>query len=1034
MHDDRSILEGRLARVLRDRLRPAAARVLAPLELTAWHVEGGGGEPVPPADALSPAVAALYAPFAVGEAWGPAWGTTWFRLRARVPDAAHHRPGHRLELVVDLGWRNDSSGFQAEGLVYRPDGVTVKGLNPRNQWIPVTGEPGAEIDLYLEAAANPQVFDRDDRAFWPTDLGEKSTAGAEPRYRLRRADLVVIDETVEALVTDLEFLGELMAALPEGDTRRWTVLRAVDRALDLIDPDDVAGTAAAARAALAGVLGAPAAASAHRVSAVGHAHIDSAWLWPIRETVRKVARTTANVLNLMESRPELVFAMSSAQQWQWLRDDRPELFERLRARALEGRVVPVGGMWVESDTTMVGGEAMVRQFLEGTRFFEAELGIRSRVVWLPDSFGYSAALPQIVRLAGFEYFLTQKISWNQVNVFPHHTFSWVGIDGTEVFTHFPPADTYNGDVSPAELLHAASNYREKGSGSRSLLPFGFGDGGGGPVREMLDRAQRSADVEGLPRVRIETPEEFFDTARAELPSPARWFGELYLELHRGTLTSQAAMKRGNRRSEHLLREAELWAATAAVRTGLPYPVAALREAWQTVLLQQFHDILPGSSIAWVHREARERYAEVAAVLEGVIATSLEALANETPEEQIDGAHPGSTPVVFNPRPHAVDGVPAGGAAVPQRAHDDARVSAASDAWGWILENDLVRVRIDASGSIVSVVTLADGREAIAPGGRANLLQLHDDKPVQWDAWDLDSYYRNTVRDLDLLDGVELDGGSPQAPGAHATVRVRRSFGASTVEQEITLRAGSADIELVTRLDWQEREKILKLAFPIDVHAERARFETQFGHLARPIHENTSWDAARFEVAAHRWVHLGEPIGVALANDATYGHEVRRVARAGGGMAAVVRVSLLRAPLYPDPETDLGRHEFRHTLVPSATIADAVRAGYDLNLPLRAVGSAAIAPLVALAGDETLRIEAVKLADDGSGDVIVRLYESLGTGGRARVVPGFAAMGMSEQDLLERPIGGLTLDREPALEGDYVTLRPFQIVTLRIGRA
>ncbi|WP_382310082.1 alpha-mannosidase [Herbiconiux sp. UC225_62] len=1028
MHDDRSILEGRLARVLRDRLRPAATTVLAPLELTAWHVVGGRGEPVPPAEALSPTAATRFEPFAAGDSWGPAWGTSWFRLRGRVPDAAPLPPGHRLELVVDLGWRNDSSGFQAEGLVYRPDGVAVKGLNPRNQWIPVTEGPGAEIDLYLEAAANPQVFDRDDRAFWPTELGEKATAGAEPRYRLRRADLVVVDETVESLVTDLEFLGELMAALPEGDTRRWTVLRAVDGALDLIDPDDVAGTAGAARAALSGVLEAPAAASAHRVSAVGHAHIDSAWLWPTRETVRKVARTTANVLNLMESRPELVFAMSSAQQWQWLRDDRPELFDRLRARALEGRVVPVGGMWVESDTTMVGGEAMVRQFLEGTRFFEAELGLRSRVVWLPDSFGYSAALPQIVRLAGFDYFLTQKISWNQVNVFPHHTFSWVGIDGTEVFTHFPPADTYNGDVSPAELLHAASNYREKGSGSRSLLPFGFGDGGGGPVREMLDRAQRSTDVEGLPRVRIETPEEFFDAARAELPSPARWFGELYLELHRGTLTSQAAMKSGNRRSEHLLREAELWAATASVRVGLPYPADTLREAWQTVLLQQFHDILPGSSIAWVHREARERYAEVAEVLEGVIAASLEALAS-APEVGTDGAT-----VVFNPRPHAVDGVPAGGAGVPQAAPDDARVVAASDAPGWVLENGLARVRLDATGSIVSVVTLADGRESIAPGSRANLLQLHDDKPVQWDAWDLDGYYRNTVHDLDAVDAVELDGGSPESPSVRASVRVRRSFGRSTVEQEVTLRSGSSSVELVTRIDWQEREKILKLAFPVDVHAERARFETQFGHLARPIHENTSWDAARFEVAAHRWVHVGEPIGVALANDATYGHEVRRVARAGGGMAAVVRVSLLRAPLYPDPETDLGRHEFRHTLVPSATVADAVRAGYDLNLPLRVAGAAPVAPLVALDGDESLRIEAVKLAGDGSGDVIVRLYESLGTGGTARVLPGFAATGMEEQDLLERPVGGLTLEREPALEGDSVTLRPFQIVTLRIGRA
>src|SRR5690606_10952090 len=326
-----------------------------------------------------------------------------------------------------------------------------------------------------------------------------------------------------------------------------------------------------------------------RVSAVGHAHIDSAWLWPLRETVRKVARTAANVTALMDDHPGLVFAMSQAQQLEWIKEHRPEVYARVKEKAAEGRFVPVGGMWVEADTNMPGGEAMARQFVFGKRFFAEEFGVDTPEVWLPDSFGYSAALPQIVRLAGARWFLTQKISWNRTNPFPHHSFQWEGIDGTRVFTHFPPADTCNSELAGRELAHAARNFRDKGAATRSLVPFGWGDGGGGPTREMLGRADRLADLEGSPKVRLERPAEFFAAAEQEYPQAPVWAGELYLELHRGTYTSQARTKQGNRRSEHLLREAELWAATAAVRTGAAYPYDRLERIWKQVLLHQFHD-------------------------------------------------------------------------------------------------------------------------------------------------------------------------------------------------------------------------------------------------------------------------------------------------------------------------------------------------------------------------------------------------------------------------------------------------------------
>ncbi|WP_374101071.1 alpha-mannosidase, partial [Streptomyces phytophilus] len=355
---------------------------------------------------------------------------------------------------------------------------------------------------------------------------------------------------------------------------------------------------------------------------VGHAHIDSAWLWPVRETVRKCARTFTNMTALAAEYPELVFACSSAQQYAWMKERHPEVFDRIRKAVAAGTWAPVGGMWVEADGNLPGGEALARQLVHGRRFFEEEFGIGQAGVWLPDSFGYTAAYPQLARLAGAEWFLTQKLSWNETNRLPHHTFAWEGIDGTRIFTHFPPVDTYNAELTGAELAHAERNFADKGPATRSLVPFGFGDGGGGPTRSMLEKARRLRDLEGSPRVKSGAPDAFFAAARAEYERLPVWRGELYLENHRGTYTSQARTKRGNRRSEALLREAELWAATAAVRAGAPYPYERLAAVWERVLLNQFHDILPGTSIAWVHRQAEQVYGEVRAELEAIIAEAL----------------------------------------------------------------------------------------------------------------------------------------------------------------------------------------------------------------------------------------------------------------------------------------------------------------------------------------------------------------------------------------------------------------------------
>ena len=1023
MHDNRSLTESRLRRVLEERIRPALYPASVPLAVGIWNAPG---EPVPVAEGL----AAPRTPVQPGERWGAPWGTSWLTVSGTVPP---EWAGRTVEALLDLGFEQNMPGFQCEGLVYRPDASPVKGLNPRNQWVRI-GAPasgGEEVLLHVEAASNPVLMGRP--AFTPTPLGDRETAGQAPQYTLGRMDLAVLDPTVWELVQDLEVLGELMPELPVDSGRRREILRAVERALDAVDLQDVNGTAAAARERLAGVLAAPAHASAHRISAVGHAHIDSAWLWPLRETVRKVARTTANMTALLADEPEFVYAMSQAQQYAWIKEHRPEVYARVRQAVAEGRFVPTGGMWVESDTNMPGSEAMARQFVHGKRFFLDEFGVESDEVWLPDTFGFAAGLPQIIRAAGCSSLLTQKISWSRTNSFPHHTFRWEGIDGSRVFTHFPPVDTYNCSMRGSEIAHAARNFREKGATRRSLAPTGWGDGGGGTTREMIAKAARLRDLEGSAQVAWESPAAFFAKARAEYPKPPVWVGELYLELHRGTLTSQARTKQGNRRSEHLLREAELWAATAAVRTGFAYPYQQLDRIWKTVLLHQFHDILPGSSIAWVHREAERTYAEVAEELNGIVDAALRALGGAAGTGDGGDGGDGGT-LVFNAAPHARGGVAAGGAAPADAdALDGPVVVSARADGGHVLDNGLLRVEVDARGLVVSLLDLAADRETVPPGSAANLLQIHPDFPAQWDAWDVDSYYRNTVTDLTGTDGVTLAAAGPDT----ASVRVERSFGSSRAVQLLTLAAGQKRLDLDTEVDWHETEKLLKVSFPLDLHADRYAAETQFGHVFRPTHTNTSWEAARFEACNHRFLHLAEPgWGVALVNDSTYGHDVTRSIQEDGGRrtTTTARLSLLRAPRFPDPLTDQGQHRFRYALAPGAGIGDAVREGYLINLPERRVpGSAAVAPLVEV-DQPGVVVSAVKLADDGSGDVVVRLYEALGARSRARLAASFAVTGATACDLLERPLPDGAAAELP-LEGDSLTLtlRPFELTTLRLAR-
>ena len=1006
----------RVDEILRSTVKPARWPTTAPVEIRAHHL---AGEP----ESYARAVAGRFERFAVGDAWGPLWGTTWFHVTGTVPAAF---AGCDCALMVHLGY-GGLSGFGAEGQVWI-DGEPVQGIGPTHQEVRIASPAagGERIDLYIEAAANPATPSQD-----PGPLLMPEPAG-EAQLTLTRCHLAVVDREVEALVRDWSLVRELAGAAEGADFE--TRMAVLDQAAAHVTRGVDEVRVAKARAELAAVLeqGDPDRTRTHL--AVGNSHLDTAWLWPLRETRRKAARTFSTAATLLEREPDYRFAASQAAQFEWIRDEHPGLWRRLREHVDAGRFDVVGSMWVEPDCNIPSGESLVRQIVHGKRFFQEELGVDTRGLWLPDVFGYSAALPQILVQADIDWFLTQKISWNDTNRFPHHTFWWEGIDGTRIFTHFPPADTYTGNLSVASLLHGEARFAQREQRDLSIYLYGYGDGGGGPDQDMVERLKRLGDVAGVGRVESTPAEDALARIRAEgddaeLPV---WVGELYLEFHRGTYTTHAAVKRGNRELEGALRSAELWALAARDLVGHDTPADALDRAWKTLLLHQFHDILPGTSIHWVYCDTLADYADVREAAGAVERAALEALAARVDAGGAERPVLVTNPVGFD-RDEVVeiDGtlervrVPACGWTV----HDRARPLPSSDppvtCGDRFMDNGLLRVEWDEAGLLRSVRHAGTGRDAIAPGATANRLQLMDDHPTPWDAWDIDRASFDTAVDLVELEHLAWVEQSEM----RGSVRVERRFGSSRIVQEIRLTQGSPRLEIHSEVDWHETHKLLKVAFPLDVHASTARHEIQFGHVERPTHANTSWDAARFETCAHTWVDLSEDgFGVALLNDGKYGHDVS---------GNVVRLSLLRSPTWPDPEADRGRHRFAYALLPHAgppTTAGVIAQAHAFNAPLGAralePGGAADLParhslLAAL--EPGVVVAAVKAADDGDGR-IVRLHEAFGGRRVARLrSPGITRA--DRVDLLERPTEGAAV---PVVDGAFeLALRPFELVTLRL---
>ena len=728
----------------------------------------------------------------------------------------------------------------------------------------------------------------------------------------------------------------------------------------------------------------------------------------------------------------------------------------MKAAVRRGQWEPVGSMWVEADCNLTGGESLVRQFLYGRRYFKEKLGYETQDMWLPDVFGYSAALPQILAKFNIPYFLTQKISWNQINKFPHHTFWWQGIDGTRVWTHFPPADTYNASAEPKEVVYSVKNYKDHARSDQSLYVFGFGDGGGGPTERHLEFLRRGRLAPNYPDVASgKRAIDFFREAKSRSRDLMTWVGELYLELHRGTYTSQAANKRNNRLCEFLLRDVE-W--LAAFAPGFPesYPQAEIEEAWKLVLLNQFHDIIPGSSVREVYEDSDIDYAKVREVGDRLVDESLRKIADAfdtsamsrpvalfanagmvtqgeipwtedfTPASMVtaDESLPvqlveefGERKLIF-PTPQAALGT----VAVADLSETAPAAKNRLKSSNRRIENGELVVRFDPQGNITSIQSLDDGTEFIEPGRLGNVFQLLDDKPLFWSAWDVDVYAYETAQDLLKSESFEIVERGPVRVAAEVVKR----FGNSTIRQRISL-GPTPGVRFDTEIDWHEEDKMLKVAFPVNVNAAKAAYEIQFGNVERPTHYNTSWDMARFEVCAQKWVDLSEgDQGVALLNDGKYGYDVH------GNM---MRLSLLRSPKAPDPLCDMGRHRFSYVLMPHFmpyNYANVVQAAYAFNAPVRSArlapqaGELGSLPALVACEDRNIVIETVKKAEDGD-DLIVRLYECHNSRGKAELACARPVRSASLCDLEERDIAELEV-QDGLVAFDY---KPFEIVTIRL---
>lgn len=992
--------------------------------------------------------------YVMGTAWNQVDAHRWFRTTITIPESMD---GKHVEFLITTGREGEWDATNPQMIFYL-DGQLIQGIDVNHREVTISGKAKAGDSYEIAVLAYSGMVEGD---------------------LVIHTYLIAVDDRVQKLYYDLLIPLQSAYVLKKADEENYRrVLQSMAPALDALDLRDAYSEKFYSSIEKAEQILKEAFYSEERecptVSAIGHTHIDIAWLWTVEQTREKVLRSFSTVLRLMEQYPDYKFMSSQPILYQFVKEQEPEMYEKIKERIREGRWEVDGAMWLEADCNLTGGESLVRQIIKGHRFFLEEFGKESKSLWLPDVFGYSAALPQILKKSGIPYFMTTKIAWNQYDQLPNDTFIWKGIDGSEVFAFMPTTTdydkdqglnisfsdtrnttTYTGIVNPNMALGTFKRFQNRDLTEDTLMLFGFGDGGGGPTKEMLESAERlKYGIPGIPKIRQEFEQDYFDRTYEkihDLPDMPTWDGELYFEYHRGTLTSMARNKRSNRKNEILYEQIE----TASCMAGIEKDEQlqnVLDKGWDILLINQFHDIVPGSSIKPVYEQTDKEYHEIEEAgkeeLNRVVSAAVGRLSMEK-----EGV------VVMNTQGYERDDLVVldDGTEIPRLVDEDGRnVPAQKTAdgryllyvshipplgykklyeteelleestgkeWDYTFENPFIKVCFNEKMEITSLYEKEAEKELIQDGRCGNVLRTYEDRPMQWDNWDIDVFYQRKPYEADWYSPARvIENGE-----VRMVVEFECGFLDSTVTQQVCLYHQIPRIDFRTKADWKTHHVILKTHFPVDVNTTRASYEIQFGNVERETTNNYSWDTAKFEACGHKWADLSEnSSGISLLNDCKYGYGIKK-----GDMS----LTLIKSGTYPNEDADIGEHEFTYSIYPHAgrwQEAKTVEMAYNLNVPMlakrtgRQEGCGGEYESFLKCSQESCFVEGIKKAEDGNG-VIVRMYENKNNRVRAQIQTAYPIAHVYECNLLEENEEELTAGKN-CFE---TVFKPYEIKTFRL---
>ncbi|MCM1991820.1 alpha-mannosidase [Oceanirhabdus seepicola] len=991
--------------------------------------------------------------FKCNSRWGGKDQRHWFKTEVTIPSDFE---GGTIVFEVTTGREEEWDAINPQFLIYL-NGEVVQGLDTNHREI-----------IICENAKAYEKYMIDLHAYAGMTEGDVQLKGK----------ISILDRATEKLYYDIKVPLEVADLLDKEDKRRIDILNFLTETINILDlrkphsKEYYLSLEEADRYLSEKFYKEYCGGEDVIAACIGHTHIDVAWLWTLRQTREKVARSFSTVLNLMKQYPEYLFMSSQPQLYKYVKEEHPEIYEQVKEKIKEGKWEAEGGMWLEADCNLASGESLIRQILFGTRFFKEEFGVDNKILWLPDVFGYSAALPQILKKFHIDYFMTTKISWNEYNKVPYDTFMWEGIDGSSIFSHFITTidyktaisgshrTRYEGVLGPTEVKGAWHRYQQKNINNEVLISYGYGDGGGGPTKEMLENARRlERGIPGCPTVKMEKARDFFEKFEERVGNNKRlpkWVGELYLEYHRGTYTSMARNKRYNRKSEFLFQDAEFFnVMNTCIDKTVQYPQQRINDGWETILLNQFHDIIPGSSIKEVYDESKEQYEEVLKNGNELLENAVNQITDKIKLEE-------RSLVIFNQLSfrrrdvvtfHIPEGmnnievmdekgniypvqlienkkgllyaenIPAKGYKAFIIRECQAKSAEQLTVSTEKISNRFFDITLDENANITSIYDKINHRKVLKSLEKGNVLQAFEDKPHLWDAWDINIYYQEKMWEINHVEEVQVINNGP----VRATIKIKRRFLDSIITQYMHVYNHIPRIDFENEIEWKEKQLLLKVAFPVDVHTNKATYEIQYGNVERPTHWNTSWDMAKFEVCAHKWADLSEGnYGVSLLNDCKYGHDIKD---------GIMRLSLLKSPIWPNPEADRELHKFTYSLYPHCgdwKLAQTTQMAYNLNCPMYARVEEphdGILPkeLSFISVDtENVIIEAVKKAED-SDELIIRLYECYNR--RTRVTVSFykELEKVFECDLMEKVIEEIKV----CGNSFEFEIKPYEIRTFKI---